>query len=262
MKQWTILFKKEFKESLRNFKWVWIPLVFILLGITQPVTSYYLPEILKNFGGMPEGVIMEFPMPTAPQVLAETLGQFNQIGILVLVLAFMGVVAGERNSGTNIMVLVKPVSYTAYMLSKWAHMTLLAFVSYLSGFLIALYYTYQLIGSVPASDVVSGFVVYTLWLLFVTTIVLLFSTIFKSTAAVAALTLGLSIILSLLSSITPELMQWSPGMLASHSYYLFQTGEANDGLWLSVVSTVLLVVAMLSISVYIFKKKEVATHTS
>ncbi|MDQ0255837.1 hypothetical protein J2S74_003221 [Evansella vedderi] len=78
----------------------------VLLGVTQPITSYYLPDILKNFGGLPEGSLLEFPLPTGPQVLAETLGQFSQIGFLVLVLAFMGTVAGERNTGSSIMVLV------------------------------------------------------------------------------------------------------------------------------------------------------------
>ncbi|MDG5790086.1 ABC transporter permease subunit [Evansella sp. AB-P1] len=262
MNQWIILFNKEMKEAIRNFKWIWIPLVFILLGIIQPVTSYFLPDILKNFGGFPEGSMLEFPLPTGPQVLAETIGQFGQIGVLVIVLAFMGIVAGERNSGTNIMVLVKPVSYVAYIVSKWLHMSLLAISSFSIGFLLASYYTFQLIESVPISYVIKGAVVYSIWLLFVTTLVLFFSVLFKSNAGVAALTLGITIIISLMSSITPDLLRWSPGMIASHSHSIFQSGEAGEYFWLSISCTIVLIILMIILSIINFKNKETVTHTT
>src|SRR5690606_11651471 len=110
----TVLFKKEWIEMTRNFKILWIPLVFILLGIMQPVTSYYLPEIIKAAGELPEGAVFEIPMPTPQEVLVQTFGQYSQIGILVLVLAFMGIVAAEKNSGVSDIILVKPVSFANY----------------------------------------------------------------------------------------------------------------------------------------------------
>ncbi|MCD8510300.1 MAG: ABC transporter permease [Bacillus sp. (in: Bacteria)] len=262
MEQWFVLFKKEFVESIRNFKWLWIPIVFVLLGITQPVTSYYLPDIIKNFGGLPEGAVMEFPLPTGAQVLAETLGQFNQIGILVLVLAFMGTVAGERTSGTNIMILVKPVSYISYITAKWVHISLLAVSSFVLGFLLALYYTHLLIETVPFSQVIQGIFIYILWLLFVITLVVFFSTIIKSSGVVAFLTLGITITLSIVGSIVPNIMRWSPTMLTSHSYSFFQTGSGGEALFLSIICTVLLIIVMLATAIYVFRNKEMAVHTT
>ncbi|MBU9721753.1 MULTISPECIES: ABC transporter permease [Bacillaceae] len=262
MRLWLILFKKEFKESLRNFKWLWIPLVLILLGIMQPVTSYFLPDILESFGDLPEGAILNFPVPTAAQVLAETIGQFNQIGVLIIVLAFMGIITGERNKGTNVMVLVKPVPFSTYITTKWVHMSLLMISAFLLGFLIALYYTFELIGTVPMSHVFKGMLVYCLWLLFITSILLLFSVLFNSTAAVAALTLGTTITLSLLSSLTPKLMAWSPGMLVSHTFRFFETGSAGDGFWLAAIITAVIIFISLVASTYIFKNKEVVSHTT
>lgn len=44
------MYNKEMLEMWRSFKWLWVPLVFILLGIMQPVTTYYLPQILEMAG--------------------------------------------------------------------------------------------------------------------------------------------------------------------------------------------------------------------
>ncbi|SDZ49231.1 ABC-2 type transport system permease protein [Evansella caseinilytica] len=262
MRQWFILFKKECLESVRNFKWLWIPIVFILFGIMQPVTSYYLPQILESFGGLPEEALFDIPVPSGPQILAETLGQFSQIGYLVLVLAFMGVIAEEKNSGTQLMILVKPVSYGAYLTAKWAHMSLLAVTSFILGFSFAVYYTHVLIESVPAAHVIKGAVVYILGMLFVMTLILLFSTLFNSRAAVAFLTLGLTIVVSLLSSLMPNTMRWSPGMLSSHAYSIFGTGEGGEAMWLSIACTLLIISVMVGIAVYIFRNKETASHSS
>lgn len=51
MNNFTVLAKKEFVQMVREFKVIWLPLVFIFLGLTQPVVSYYLPSILKALGG-------------------------------------------------------------------------------------------------------------------------------------------------------------------------------------------------------------------
>src|SRR5690606_14270934 len=85
----------------------------------QPITSYYLPEIIKAAGELPEGAVFDIPVPTPQEVIVQTLGQYSQIGILILVLAFMGIVAAEKNSGVSDIILVKPVSFAIYITAKW-----------------------------------------------------------------------------------------------------------------------------------------------
>lgn len=43
---WT-LYSKEMLETLRSYKLVWIPIVFIILGIMQPLVTYYMRDILE-----------------------------------------------------------------------------------------------------------------------------------------------------------------------------------------------------------------------
>ncbi|WP_026690828.1 ABC transporter permease [Alteribacter aurantiacus] len=257
MRQWTVMYKKELSEQWRSFKWLWVPLVFMLLGMTQPVTAYYLPDILEQFGGLPEGAVIDIPLPGGGQVLADTLGQFSQIGMLVLVLAFMGTIVSERTQGTWAMVLVKPVSYGNVITTKWAAMLTLVTASYVLGLMSAIYYTFLLIESVPILDIVLGALLFLLWVMFIMTLVILFSSLFKSSGAVAFLTIGMAIVLSIISGFLPDLIQWSPGMLTSHSSDLLRTGETEALVWLPTTVTIVLITGMIFLSVSIVKRKEV-----
>ncbi|RXJ02604.1 ABC transporter permease [Anaerobacillus alkaliphilus] len=259
MRQWLLLFSKEQKEMLRNYKWIWVPLVFIILGMTQPITSYYLPEILENLGGLPEGAVFEIPVPTASEVLVGTLGQFSQIGILILVLATMGIVASERISGSFVMILVKPVSYTAYLTAKWASIVAFAVSSFLLGYLFSAYYTYILMGEFVVRDMLLGAVVYSLWLIFIMTLVLFFSSIMKSIGAIAFLTLGTTMVLSVITSLLMKYMYWSPARLSTHSNAIITSGNGSEYFWVSLVVTVGFIVALLLLSIQLFKKKELVS---
>ncbi|MDQ0255838.1 hypothetical protein J2S74_003222 [Evansella vedderi] len=119
-----------------------------------------------------------------------------------------------------------------------------------------------MIESVPFSYVLQGAVTFSLWIIFVMTLVLFFSTLMKSTAAVAFLSLGVTIIISLLSSIVPEIMRWSPSMLVSHSHMFFQTGSGGEAFFLSVSITFLLIITMVVTESYVFQQKEIAIHTT
>lgn len=259
MNQWLILFSKEQKEMLKNFKWIWVPLVFMILGMMQPLTAYYLPDILEAVGGMPEGTVLEMPVPTAPEVLVATLGQFSQIGILILVLATMGIVSSERSSGSYVMILVKPVSFTSYITAKWASISLFAISSFILGYLSSAYYTYILMGEFRAVDMLFGGGVYALWLIFIMTLVLLFSSLMKSIGAIAFLSLGTTMLLSLLTSLFSKMMYWSPARLSTHSHSILLTSNGADYFWLSLLVTIVSIVALLVVTVQLFKKKELVS---
>ncbi len=256
MRQWTVLFKKEWIEMTRNFKILWIPLVFILLGIMQPVTSYYLPEIIKAAGELPEGAVFEIPVPTPQEVLVQTFGQYSQIGILVLVLAFMGIVAAEKNSGVSDIILVKPVSFANYITAKWVSITIMTLGSFLLGILVSWYYTGVLIGDVGFGELLKGSLVYGTWLVFLVTVTLLLSSLFKSNIFVAGMSLLVAIGLSALTSLLSKWMTWSPARLSTHASSLLLTGSPDKQFALSLTVSLLLILVLLVSSIYLFAKKE------
>ncbi|HAQ07252.1 MAG TPA: ABC transporter permease, partial [Bacillus bacterium] len=141
MNQWLTLFNKEVLEMARNYKWIWVPITFIVLGVMDPLTTYYMPQILDSVGGLPEGAVIEIPTPTAIEVFIMSMSEYQTIGILIIVLSMMGIVAGERKSGVAQLILVKPVSHISFITSKWASSLVLMLLSLFLGLLASWYYT-------------------------------------------------------------------------------------------------------------------------
>ncbi|WP_058304017.1 ABC transporter permease [Gorillibacterium timonense] len=254
MMAWSVLFRKEWLEFRRSYKWIWIPLVFLLLGISQPVSSYLLPDLIKSAGNLPEGAVMEIPVPKPMEVMAGTLSNFSSIGLLVVVLAAMSAVAGERNRGVTGMIMAKPVSPLTYITSKWLAYQLLSLGSLLLGYLGAWFYTDMLIGSVDAGRAMEGFGLYGLWFAFYLTVTLLLSTLLRSAPAAAAVTLVSAAVLSILSGTLSSWMTWSPGRLTIHAREFLLNGNGTDHFPLCISVSVVLLVLILAFTVFAFRR--------
>jgi ABC-2 type transport system permease protein len=259
MSQWMTLFQKEILEMWRNFKWIWVPITFILLGVKEPVTSYYLPQIIKSFGGLPEGAVIDIPPLTAGAVLASGLSQYSTLGVLIIVLGTMGVIAGERKSGVAAMILVKPVSYLSYITSKWAGSLLLVWFSLLIGYLSTWYYTGQLFEWVAFGEFFQSFVLYGLWLTVILTITIFFSSALLSPGMAGFISLALALVVSIISGALSLLLEWSPSQLTSYASALLTTGKLPDDTLPASLIGILLIVILLWLSVFLFKKKELAS---
>ncbi|TYP68618.1 ABC transporter permease [Paenibacillus methanolicus] len=213
MTVWWVLVRKEWRELLRSYKLLWVPAVFLLLGGSQPVAMYFMPEIIARSGGMPAGALIEIPTPQAFEVLAQTLQQFGLLGLLVLALAGMGAVSGERIAGTAIMTLVKPVSPTAYVTSKWAALLSLTSIAVAAGYGAALYYTSALFGSVSWKDALLALIIFMIWTCVLITMTLALSAFLGSGAAAAFVSLAAAVVVVLLTGAFPDELHWSPGAL-------------------------------------------------
>lgn len=247
--RYLVMVRKELLEQARSYKLLWVPLVFVLLGIMQPVSTYYMPVILEHAGSLPEGTVIDIPMPLGAEVLAQTLQQFGTLGMLVLVLACMGTVSGERQSGVSAIILVKPISALAYISSKWTSMLLLAWGSLAAGYLASWYYTGLLIGETPIVQAYDSMLVYGLWLSAVMTITLLFSTWLRSSAAAAFAALGGGLTLTLLASLFPRQLGWTPGALSGFAYQLAAAGKPDSSNFsAAVVVTIVCMLAAISLA--------------
>jgi ABC-2 type transport system permease protein len=258
MRQWMTLFNKEVLEMWRNFKWIWVPITFILLGVSEPLTSYYLPQIIKSVGGLPEGAIFEMPKPAAGAVLASGLSQYSTIGVLVIVLGTMGIIAGERKNGVAAMILVKPVSYFSFVTSKWAGSLLLVWISLFIGYISTWYYTGQLFDWVPIGEFFQSFALYGLWLTVIITVTVFFSAALLSPGMAGFISLTIALVVSILSGSLSHLLEWSPSQLTSYAGALLTAGKLPDDTLPASIISLLLIVILLSCSVFIFKKKELA----
>ncbi|WP_421378927.1 ABC transporter permease [Bacillus salacetis] len=258
MKQFVVLLKKELLESRRNFKWMWMPIVFILFGITEPLTAYYMPDILDAVGNLPEGAVIEIPPPTSEEVLLSTIGQYSMMGVLVIVLGFMGTVAGERKNGSASLVLVKPVSYHSYILSKWAAAMILVWISYILGMLSSWYYINILFENISAESFLKALVTYGFWLSFVVTLTVFFSSLTSSPGVAAFSAIAVSIFLSFLSGTFSNQLEWFPSQLSSYTAEILMEGKWSGDLTMTIAATVVLIIILIATSPVLFKKRELS----
>ena len=257
--QWMTIFKKELLGDWRSMKWIWVPLVFILLCIMDPLTTYYLPKIIEAVGGMPDGASLEGFTDIPPmEAIMMSLTELSMFGSLLIAAITMSVIAGERKSGVAELVLVKPVSYFSYITSKWAAKLFLIFVSYSLGMLASWYYVDLLFGTFTAEEFFGLFLFYFVWLIFVISAAVFYNTIFKRPGVVLAASLGTYIGLSALSQIFANRAPWFPNSISSHIRTMLASGEIPSDLWIAAGVTLGVSIILLIVSNFTLQKAELA----
>ncbi|MCC5800551.1 ABC transporter permease [Rossellomorea vietnamensis] len=258
MKVGWVLFRKEMLELIRNYKMIWMPFIFILFGLTEPLTAYYMPEILQSVGDLPDGTVISIPTPSAGEVLLSIMNQFSTLGVLVIVLGFMGTVAGERKSGNAILVLVKPVPYSSYIYSKWSAAFVLVWVSYSLGMLSGMYYIHLLFDGIDLHISIQGFLVYGLWLTFIMTLVIFFSSLVQTPGLAAFYTIASTMLITFFSGYMTKTLKWSPGQLISYVNDLILQDRWTENLSGTIYLTLAICLTILILTPTLSRKKELS----
>ncbi|MCM2531986.1 ABC transporter permease subunit [Neobacillus pocheonensis] len=258
MKQWLTLLQKEILEMWRNFKWIWVPITFILLGVQKPLSDYYMPQILDSIGGLPKGAVIKIPTPSAAEVLIQSLGEYTSLGVLIIVLTTMGLIAAERKSGVAAMILVKPVSYKSFVTAKWAGSLLLMWFSFFIGYLVTWYYTGLLFDWIQIGDFFQSFFFYGLWLTVILSIAVFFSASLLTPGVAGFISLAVVIVLSIISSSLSKWLEWSPALLTDYANKMIMSGEISEYLLPASLVAVACIILLLISSIFIFRKKELA----
>ncbi|MCP2033960.1 ABC-2 type transport system permease protein [Planomicrobium sp. HSC-17F08] len=245
MTQFNVLLKKEWRENFRNYKVFWIPIVFILFGIIEPVTNYFMPQILDSVGNLPDGAVIEIPPPEPEEILVAVMGQYQLIGILVLVLAYMGSVAGERKNGTATLLYVRPLSYRSYFLSKWILASAIGILSVWSGLLAAYYYTFLLFERVDFTKFLKFGATYSLWILLIVSLVLLMSAALPNAGLAAAGSLLLIFVFQLIDGLLGTYWTVSPLKIPGYAAQWLLDGPKPEDFWWTIGIGILLVFAMI-----------------
>ncbi|GLO65351.1 MULTISPECIES: ABC-2 transporter permease [Oceanobacillus] len=254
--QWNTLFQKEVVENWRNKKWIWFPLVIILLSILDPVTNYFLPQILEAVGEMPEGMEFILPEYTVAEVVMMTLGQLSSLGVLVIVFSSMGIIANEHKSGVSQIILVKPIDHHSYVTAKWASLLLLVWVSWILGMLVSWYYIYLLYGPLSFNHMVQTIFFYGLWLSLVVTVVVFYNTFVKSQGLIAFLSIASLMILSALTQVFQSALKWSPIHLSDYIKLTIDQSPIHTDLIYTGIVTIIIIAILLLLSVILFRKQQ------
>lgn len=258
MNTFYILSRKEINQMMREFKLIWLPIVFILLGITQPIIMYYLPLIIESLGGV-EGIMID---PTMTQlggrdVLASTINsQFDQLGMIILVVSVMSVIQAEKANGMLAFILTRPVSISSYINSKIVTHYLLAVSCVAIGYAVSYGYTAYLFTTVPIAELLWAFMVYCIWLLFIITFVTMLSTFFYSPTVIALVSIVVLLLCRLSAGLHPLLDVVNPASNSLRATSVLISGSMGDWWEINIVTTLFIVLGMLLIMHYWIAKKK------
>lgn len=258
MNNFAVLSKKEFNQMIRELKIIWLPVVFMLLGLMQPITMYYLPVILETLGGV-EGIIIDPNMarPEGSEVLASTLSsQFDQLGIIILVVAVMSVIQAEKANGMLAFILTRPVSVSSYVGSKIMTHYVLVIFSIALGYAVSYGYTAYLFTAVPIAQVMLAFVLYCIWLLFVITLGTMLSTFFNSPAFIALLGIVLLFLCQMTAGLHPLIGTLNPAGVSLRATSVLVAGSMGDWWEVNIAATLLLILGMACVIHYWIVKKK------
>ena len=193
----TIWLAKEAREMVRLGRWIPLVAVYLFLSVLQPITSKLMPVILSSASNLPKGTVIHIPPATVDQVLYSIIGQYNQLGILALILVGMGMIAGERKL-VGEWLWSKPVNLTHYVLAKFSVFFLVAALSSLIGLGLGAYYTSQLIGPVNWNVLCQGALLYVLYQAFLISVILLASALVTSASLAGGIALIIIVFVNVL----------------------------------------------------------------
>ncbi|GIN92867.1 ABC transporter permease [Siminovitchia terrae] len=257
MNRFTVLMKKEWLDAKRSYKILWLPVVFIFLGILQPLSSFYLPEILKIAGGLPDGMAITLPELTANEVLAGVLtNQFDQMGLIVIVIATMGVIVSDKTNGMLAFILTRDTTLTEYLLSKlFGHAAMIA-GSVFIGYLTAVFYTFYLYQAVSLVRIAAGLGVYYIWCLFMLTFVIAIGALLVRTPAIALLSVFVLILLKTVTLLGGGFQILNPAHLTNQAVSIITSGNTLPHLLTTIIVTILLIVFCLIFATLCLSRKE------
>src|SRR5690625_4771479 len=254
--QWKTLLQKEVLENWRNKNWILVPLVIMILSIMDPLSYYFLPEILNSVGGMPEGTVFEIPPIDPETAFMMSIESLSMYGALIIALVTMGTIAGERSQGINEIILAKPIRYTNYVTAKWFSYSLLALISLALSLGLSWYYTNLLFGSLSFRLFILTLCFYSLWFIFIIAISIFFNTFLKNAGLVIACTIGTIFILSGINTVIGHRLTWFPNQLTAHINEMLLTSKLSNALLGTAGIIIILILLLIVSSIQLCKRRE------
>lgn len=237
-----VLLIKELRQGWRSFRIPAFFLVLLFFALLDPLTMKYMGEIMEWVGG---DIQVIFPEPTSTQAFSQFMTSASQLGFFALVLISMGLVSNEKNSGVASWILTQPISRRDYLLAKLSVISLTIMGGMLGAGLVAYLYSWSLLGSLPFLPAFLSMLGLSVYGIFLLSITILGSILFKSAWGAGILTFvvmaGNSVIHMLSSRL--EFIYYLPYGYVSSAHEAF-TG-IDGGLFLGRLVVTLVLVGVL-----------------
>ncbi|MBE5819172.1 MAG: ABC transporter permease [Clostridiales bacterium] len=255
MKSFIAFFKKEMLEGIRSSKLLILGLLFLLFGIMNPAIAKLTPWMFELLSESLEGSGL-----TVTEVTVDALTSWTQffknipIALIVFVVMYSSTFTREYESGTLVLMLTKGLSRYKVVLAKAANMILLWSAAYWFCFGVTWAYNEYFWDNSIAVGLVSATVNWWLFGLFVISVMVLFSTLFKSNIVVLLATGG-SVLVCYVVSLLPKVTSFIPTALMN-SAALLVGAESADIYVKTIIITLTVCIACIALSIPIMNKRK------
>jgi ABC-2 type transport system permease protein len=254
MKGYVAFIKKEFMEQLRTYRFLILFAVFFLFGLMSPLTAKLLPDILS--GIEMQGVVITIPEASAMDAYGQFFKNMTQMGVIIILLTFGGIISNELTRGTLINILAKGLGRHTVILSKYTAALVLwtGALAFAGG--VNQGYTIYLFDTSGVKNIL--FSLFCLWLFGALLLALLILSGILAEGSFGGLILTAAVLaLLLLLNIFPQLKKLNPIYLTSHNVdFLKGSLQPADALW-PIVITVGLIIGAITAAIALFKKKRI-----
>ncbi|MGM0125190.1 hypothetical protein IGI37_002588 [Enterococcus sp. AZ194] len=160
MSNYFFFLKKELTEGIKTYKLPILACIFFIFGILSPMTAKFLPTLLPSLLG--DDLNLELPEPSSLDSWTQYFKNMNQLGLIVVVLIFSGILSTELEKGTLVNLLTKGLSRTTVIFAKYSAMIFGWTLSLLVSFLVTWGYTAYYFSDAKSQHLFAG--IFPLWL--------------------------------------------------------------------------------------------------
>lgn len=253
MKNYLAFVGKELMEGVRAYKALILLAVFVIFGIMNPLFAKLTPELLSSLAG--EGITISVLEPSALDSWTQFFKNISQMGFIVLVILYSGILSQEVGRGTLVNMLTKGLSRTTVVLAKFSMLFLVWTVAFVVCLLITWGYTVYLFPENNAQNL--AFAVTALWLFGVVLLscMMLAASATRSNYACLLIT-GAIVVVMMLVSIVPAAYDYNPLSLAASSNALMAGVLDPSTLLPAIIISIGVSCACLVAAVLVFRKRQ------
>lgn len=254
MKAYIAFTKKEFSECSRTYKLFLMITFFLLIGMLNPITAKITPMLFDSL--MPEGITITINEPTAFDSWAQFFKNVPQMGLIIMVIIFSGIMANEFSRGTLINMLTKGLPRNVVILSKFTMASIIWTLSYSVCFFTTYFYTAYFWNTEGIVYLIPA--IFCVWLfgILLLSIIILGGVLFKGYTGGLLFTGGFTVVLFLLN-ILPIIQKYNPVMLVSGNMALITGVMEVSEFALPVIISIAGTAIFITFSVLLFNKKQI-----
>ncbi|MCU7557686.1 ABC transporter permease [Macrococcus capreoli] len=249
-----VMLSKEWTENVRTYKVISLIIVLMIMGIMSPFTAIIMPDIIK--GALPEEMKdMFIPKPTYIDAYIQFFKNVNQIGLIVLVIMYSGMLVNELNKGTLMNLVTKGLSRKYIIISKWIMSVMVWSIAYVIGAFVHYGYTLYYFSSEGHNKILAYLMTW-LFGVMLLSLILLFSTLLKNNIGIM---LGIIVVIICLfiGNMKKRFSEISPlYLIQNNTQLMLNKIEILDVVY-PAVSAITVVMLSIILSIYRFNKIEI-----